>query len=275
MAAASHGLLSLPAYTEFMQVLAKAVLVSAMIFFPAVAPAQQTQSHRNRCTGAQQEQALDQAQSEGLSGWARLYRAFKLYPGCEKSETEDYYTPAATTLLEDWPTAGKLSALAAADPAFLQFVLRHIDGYDEELLTIGENARMHCPPGSDAMCHQIVQLDKIKTAEEWKRRIARMPTGPDCSGNWPTDMAFVYLKNAGITDNEKVDFSKTKTQRITSQRIGRDLYHQVYDVTFTEYSGRTIEAIALHDVSSVECSMTDVKLYVVSQILAEPPRPTP
>jgi hypothetical protein len=83
------------------------------------------------------------------------------------------------------------------------------------------------------------------------------------------------LKNAGITDNDKVDFSKTRTVRIASQRIGRDLYHQVYDVTFTEYSGRTIEAIAVHDASSVECSMTDVKLYVVSQILAEPPRPTP
>ena len=67
-------------------------------------------------------------------------------------------------------------------------------------------------------------------------------SGPDCSGSWPTDMAFALMKNAGITDNKKVDFSKTKTVRLASGKIGKDLYHQVYDVIFTEYSGHTIEA---------------------------------
>jgi hypothetical protein len=34
---------------------------------------------------------------------------------------------------------------------------------------------------------------------------------PDCSGvnNWATSMAFAHLKNAGLTDNDKVDFTKT------------------------------------------------------------------
>jgi hypothetical protein len=89
--------------------------------------------------------------------------------------------------------------------------------------------------------------------------------GPDCSGGWPTDMTFVLLKNAGITNNEKVDFSKTKTVRLASQKSGKDLYHQVYFVTLTEYSGRTIEAIAVHDASNEECSMTGIELFVVSQ----------
>jgi hypothetical protein len=91
--------------------------------------------------------------------------------------------------------------------------------------------------------------------------------GPDCSGSWPTNMAFARLKNEGITDNQKIDFSKTQTKRIASEKIGKDLYHQVYDVVFTERAGQTIEAIVVHDASSEECSMTGIELFVVSQHL--------
>ncbi|MGA9632201.1 MAG: hypothetical protein WBQ63_12310 [Candidatus Acidiferrales bacterium] len=91
--------------------------------------------------------------------------------------------------------------------------------------------------------------------------------GPDCSRGWPTDMAQALLQNAGITGGNKIDFSKSKTVRLVSQKIGKDLYRQVYDVTFTEYSGRKIEAIAIHDASNQECSMSDVQLFVVSQRL--------
>ena len=104
-----------------------------------------------------------------------------------------------------------------------------------------------------------------------KRSMTHLYSGPDCSGGWPTAMAFALLKNAGLTNNGKVDFSKTKTVRIASQKVGNDLWDQVYDVTFTEYSGRKIEAIALHEASREECSMSEVKLYVVSQRLGSGP----
>lgn len=53
---------------------------------------------------------------------------------------------------------------------------------------------------------------------------------PDCTGveRWPTSMAFVHLKNAGITNNEKLDFTKTKTTRLASEKIGKDLYRQIH-----------------------------------------------
>lgn len=72
---------------------------------------------------------------------------------------------------------------------------------------------------------------------------------------------------AGITDNEKVDWSKTVAKRIASEKIGSDLYHQVYLVRFTEKSGKVIEAIAVHDASSVECSMSGVEVFLVSKHL--------
>lgn len=94
---------------------------------------------------------------------------------------------------------------------------------------------------------------------------------PNCSGTdrWPTNMAFVHLKNAGITDNEKVDFTKTKTIRLASEIRGKDLYRQIHQVTFFEKSGSTIQVITSNDVSSEECSMSGVDVYVVSQIIKD------
>lgn len=98
---------------------------------------------------------------------------------------------------------------------------------------------------------------------------------PDCAGvdRWPTSMAFVHLKNAGITDSDRVDFTKTKTMRLASEKIGTDLFRQVHDVTFTERSGRTIEVIAVSDASHEECSMDDVTVFVVTQRLGTKPVP--
>ena len=91
--------------------------------------------------------------------------------------------------------------------------------------------------------------------------------GPDCSAGWPTNMTFVHLKNAGLADNYSVDFSKTKTVRLASEKVGKDLWHQVYHITFTKKSGDMIEAIAVHDASQEECSMTGVEVFVVSKHL--------
>jgi hypothetical protein len=91
--------------------------------------------------------------------------------------------------------------------------------------------------------------------------------GPDCSGGWPTDMTFAHIKNARITTNDKINFSKTKTVRLASEQIGDDLYRQVYYVKFMETSGNTIEAIAVHDASGEECSMTGVEVFVINKHL--------
>jgi hypothetical protein len=97
----------------------------------------------------------------------------------------------------------------------------------------------------------------------------RQPASPDCSGTdqWPARMAFVQLKNDGITDNSKLDFNKTKTTRLASERIGRDLFRQVHRITFSETSGKTIEVITVNDASNDECSMSSVDVYVVGKHL--------
>jgi hypothetical protein len=101
---------------------------------------------------------------------------------------------------------------------------------------------------------------------------------PDCSGpeRWPTSMAFVELKNAGITTNDELDFDKTKTVGLASEKIGKDLYRQIHLVTFTRKSGETIQVITNNDASNDECSMSGVEVYLVSKRLGEqlPPNPS-
>ncbi len=93
--------------------------------------------------------------------------------------------------------------------------------------------------------------------------------GPDCSGpgQWATMMTLVHLKNAGLIDAKQIDPAKTKTVRLASEKIGKDLWHQVYYVTFVMKSGDRTEAIAVHDASLVECSRSGVEVFVVSKHL--------
>jgi len=90
---------------------------------------------------------------------------------------------------------------------------------------------------------------------------------PDCSGveRWATSMAYATLKNGGAVTPETVDFSKTITKRLASEKIGEDLYKQVHHVTFTLKSGSAIQVITVNDASSEECSMSDVDVYIVSK----------
>jgi len=80
-------------------------------------------------------------------------------------------------------------------------------------------------------------------------------------------MAFVHFKNAALADNDSIDFSRTKTVRLASEKIGKDLWRQVYRVLFTKKSGDTIEAIAVHNASQGDCSMTGVEVFAVSKHL--------
>ena len=91
--------------------------------------------------------------------------------------------------------------------------------------------------------------------------------GPDCSGRWPTIMSLVHLKNAGLIDASQIEASKTTTVRLASEKTGKNLWRQVYYVTFVLKSGEAVQTIAVHDASLDECSMAGVEVFVVSHHL--------
>ncbi len=94
---------------------------------------------------------------------------------------------------------------------------------------------------------------------------------PNCSGieRWATSMAFVHLKNTGLTDNDMIDFAKTKTKRLASKKIGKYLYVQMNFVVFTEKAGKKIQVITKNEASTEECSMSQVEVFVISKILKD------
>ncbi|WP_249133956.1 hypothetical protein [Bradyrhizobium japonicum] len=93
---------------------------------------------------------------------------------------------------------------------------------------------------------------------------AALAKTPDCA-SWPTNMALVHLKNAGLIDIPSVNETQTKAVRLASEKIGKDRYQQVYDITFRTRDGTTIEVITNSQASSEECSMSAVDVYVVSK----------
>lgn len=89
---------------------------------------------------------------------------------------------------------------------------------------------------------------------------------PNCAGpeNWPAAMTHVQLKNAGALANDEVDFSRTSVQQIASQRIGKNLYREVFKIAFHLKNGRLVQAIAVSDASNAECSMSVVTVYRIA-----------
>ncbi|MDG9706558.1 hypothetical protein, partial [Streptomyces sp. DH37] len=92
---------------------------------------------------------------------------------------------------------------------------------------------------------------------------AAQAKSPDCA-SWPTNMALVHLKNAGLIDIPSVIEAQTKAVRLASEKIGKDLHQQVYDIIFHTGDGKIIEVITNSRASSEECSMSGVDVYVVS-----------
>ena len=89
---------------------------------------------------------------------------------------------------------------------------------------------------------------------------------PKCAGpeNWPAAMTHTKLKNDGVLVIDEVDFSRTSVQQIASQRIGKDLYRQVFKIDFHLKNGRLVQAITVSDASKEECSMSDVTVYRIA-----------
>ncbi len=87
-------------------------------------------------------------------------------------------------------------------------------------------------------------------------------------------MTEVYLQNAGIVKIDQLDESKTKAIPIAYQKIGKDLYRQVFDITLYAKSGQSFHVVTVSSASSTECSISDVTTYLVSRKLtAEAPPP--
>jgi len=78
-------------------------------------------------------------------------------------------------------------------------------------------------------------------------------------------MAEVKLQNARLIKIAQLDESKTTATPLSVEKIGKDLYRQVFDITLHSRSGQEFHVITVNSASSVECSMSGVVVYLVSR----------
>ena len=100
------------------------------------------------------------AQLHSLNDWKALHAFYTQYlPACTDDGVygEGYSDVTVRILSKHWETISQLQALAAREPAFRAFVLRHIDvtADPDELNQALNNATTQCPAGAASLCEDI------------------------------------------------------------------------------------------------------------------------
>jgi hypothetical protein len=88
-------------------------------------------------------------------------------------------------------------------------------------------------------------------------------------------MTLGVLQHARLIDEGQIDRASTSTMRISSERVGRNLWHQAYFVRYKLKIGRTIQAIAVVDASPIADMRSGPIVYVISQVLQPEGKPEP
>jgi hypothetical protein len=112
---------------------------------------------------ASTKQDCEKAEKQVIQGtepknWDNLYRLFKQFGDCDDGEIgEGFSEDVAQLFSKHWAHLDTLRRLSASDRAFEQFVLRHIDATlsDDELKTIANNSKLHCPSGEKRLCRLV------------------------------------------------------------------------------------------------------------------------
>ena len=123
---------------------------------------------QNGCDGAQERQALQQAEPKD---WGSLYRLFKQFGGCDDGAIgEGFSEDVAQLLSKQWTHLDALSRFTTADKTFERFVLRHVDATlsDGELKVIANNSRLHCPTGEKRLC-QLLRTRAQSALDEMRK----------------------------------------------------------------------------------------------------------
>jgi hypothetical protein len=128
------------------------------------------------CTDSGADQALDWAlhKSDGVHTWSELYRVFKKFGQCDDGAVGEAYSDTTAQLfINDWKGFPTMERLTTLDRSFKEFVLRHIDETldNNEVRSISQNARLHCPSGGQQFCKMVedrakITLSKLKQDEK-------------------------------------------------------------------------------------------------------------
>ncbi len=91
--------------------------------------------------------------------WPVIYRVYRTYGRCDNNAyfSEAFSTGIIKALAKKWDSLPELRDIAAADPAFLDFVLLHIDATADyaAIKTILDNTGKRCPKKCESLCDRV------------------------------------------------------------------------------------------------------------------------
>jgi hypothetical protein len=85
-----------------------------------------------------------------------------------------------------------------------------------------------------------------------------------CPSPLPAQVAQRWLTDAGVVEAGQLDSTEAILTKISSQKIGKNLFRQVHLVILAKKSGQAVEAVAVADVSTRECRVAKVEVYLVA-----------
>lgn len=118
------------------------------------------------CTQAETEAA--QTVVEGIDSWPQLAKAQQRFSLCDVGAVAEGNSEAVVRLLVDhWASVSELADVAARNPSFLQFVLRHLDTTLDaaDLARVAQLATTQCPRENRRLCTRLANAAKRAIAE--------------------------------------------------------------------------------------------------------------
>lgn len=90
--------------------------------------------------------------------WGQSYQQFKRYAHCDDGAIGEGFSESISILLaEHWEDIAQLGKISRLNPAFLKFVIKHIDETlpADRLERIAKNAGTQCPLSLKKLCRDI------------------------------------------------------------------------------------------------------------------------
>jgi len=112
--------------------------------------------NEQQCT--HEEMIVAESVQSFIESWGKYYDSYRFFGRCSDGVVSEAFTDTATNLLAtQWQQLQVFNAFAKKDPAFLDFVLGHIGGVENQklLIQIAQSSRLHCPAGMKDLCIKI------------------------------------------------------------------------------------------------------------------------
>jgi hypothetical protein len=113
------------------------------------------------CSQADERAALEAAVK--YKSWPALHQGFARYGHCDDGAIAEGFSESVTTILAGrWNDTTVLAKIGQRDPAFLRFVIRHVDATasSEKLQRIVYLSEKECPPSLAKICSDVLKAAK-------------------------------------------------------------------------------------------------------------------